>query len=272
MANIKYNSERLNAVIRDFCIMTNVSVTVIDTDFSVLASYSERDPSFCKEIQKTKKGREKCRCSDLELLKKCAKSRRIESHICHAGILDAAVPIVKSNRIIGYILIGRTRVNDFDISRVDWVNAEPDKLEKMYYEMTEYDDRQIKSMFEVASIIVSFILTNDIIMPENDYFAILADSYIENNLTADLSIDALCKKFNVSRNFLYEKFRTSFAVTVNEYVITKRLQRGKELLKTTDLSMADISEEIGIGSYTYFSKLFRDRYGLSPLAYRKINK
>ena len=272
MAKIRYNSERLNAVIKDFCIMTNVSVSVVDTDFVTLATYSERTPRFCKEIQKSQKGWEKCYCSDMELLKKCSESRRTESHLCHAGILDAIMPIINSDKIIAYIIIGRTRVNKFDKKKIKWLDADFKLMKKLYYEMTEYDDRQINSMFEIASMIVSFILTNEIITPVSDDFSEEVKDYIENNLNADLSVDALCNKFNVSKNYLYEKFRSSFSVTVNKFVIEKRLQKGEELLKDTELSMSSISEEIGIGSYTYFSRLFKSKYGCAPLAFRKINK
>lgn len=41
MSNIKYNSERLNSVIKDFCIITDISVEVLDSEFACLASYSE---------------------------------------------------------------------------------------------------------------------------------------------------------------------------------------------------------------------------------------
>ena len=53
MPNIKYNSERLNSVIKDFCIITDISVEVLDSEFACLASYSENKSEFCMEIQKT---------------------------------------------------------------------------------------------------------------------------------------------------------------------------------------------------------------------------
>lgn len=272
MANIKYNSERLNAVIRDFCIMTNVSVSVVDPEFITLAAYSEKTPGFCREIQKSQKGHEKCLCSDLSLIKKCAESRRIVSHICHAGIMDAAIPIIKSDKLIGYILIGRIRVAEFDEKRIDWMSADKKKMRELYYDITEYNERQVKSMFELASMIVSFILTNDIIKTETDEFSERVSEYIDEHLKDNLSVERLCKKFSVSKNYLYNKFKTSFSMTVNEYIASKRVSKGRELLLNTDYSISRISEEIGIGNYTYFSRLFKERYNIPPLAYRKSNE
>lgn len=268
---IKFNHNELNAVIKHFCIITNVSVDVLDADFVRIASYSEKKPEFCKEIQKRKQGKEKCFCSDSELLQKCKKSRRFESHICHAGILDAAMPIIKDDKIMGYAVIGRTRVNKFDKTKISWFGSDTGELERMYYDITEYNDRQIQSMFELAAMIVSFILTNDIISAEVDELAQQADEYIEQNLCGKISIGELCARLNVSRNLLYKSVKEAFGATVNEHIMSKRMQKGRELLKNTDYSMSRIADEIGIGSYTYFSKLFKQKYGLTPLAFRKIN-
>lgn len=274
MPNIKYNSERLNEVIKDFCIITNVSVSVLDAELATIASYSEKKPEFCMEIQKSPGGHEKCMCSDLTLLKKCRESRSVEWHICHAGILDAAMPIIKADNIIGYIVIGRTRVLDFDkvYKRIDWMSTDYRKMQEYYMAINEYNDRQIHSMFELAAMIVSFILTNEIINPELDPFSQRAAEYIDAHLKETLSVEVLCRELNVSKNYLYEKFRTSFNSTVNNYIISHRMQRACSLLKNTDFSVSRIAEEIGIGTYTYFSRLFKAKYNISPLAYRKINK
>lgn len=269
---VKYNREKLNSAIKHFCVIANVSVAVLDADFVSLAYYSEKNPEFCKEIQKTDCGRKKCRCSDMALLQKCKESGNLETHICHAGILDGAMPIIKAGSTIGYILIGRTRIDEFDEEKISWMNTDMDAMRKKYHNITEYDSKQIQSMFELASMIVSFILTNDIITHKVDEFASKADKFIECNLKNKITVDILCREFNVSKNFLYDSFKNSFGLTVNEYIMSKRLQTGRELLKTTDYSVSRIADEIGIGTYTYFGKLFKRKYGLSPLSFRKINR
>lgn len=274
MPNIKYNSKRLNDVIKDFCLITNVSVEVLDSEFFSLASYSGANPAFCIKVQQNPCGHEKCICSDLTLLKRCRDSRRIEWHICHAGILDAAMPIIKSGNIIGYIVIGRTRVLDFDevYKRIEWMNEDYDTMEKYYAEIKEYNSSQIHSMFELAGMMVSFILTNEIIDPELDAIAAQAAEYIDEHMKEKLSVEILCRELHVSKNFLYEKFRTNFNSTVNDYIISKRMHRASCFLKNTDLSVGRIAEEVGIETYTYFSKLFKEKYNIPPLAYRKAYK
>ena len=51
----------------------------------------------------------------------------------------------------------------------------------------------------------------------------------------------------------------------------KRLSKAIELLKVDDLSVVEIIQMIGYENYTYFYKIFKDKYGVTPRAYRKMN-
>ena len=96
--------------------------------------------------------------------------------------------------------------------------------------------------------------------------------YVDKHLSEKLSIGQLCRDLNVSRNFLYEKFRLAFGMTVNEYILSKRLQKGQKMLLETEYPVSQIAEEIGMNSYNYFSRLFKEKYILSPTKFRKACK
>lgn len=274
MSGIRYDASKLQDVIKDFCVITGVSVSVLDDEFEVLASYSEQMPAFCLAIQSTPDGKEKCLCSDMALLKRCRESGKAQSHICHAGVMDAALPIGKDGGIIGYILIGRTRVADFSEiePRLSWLSEDRSVLQEQYEQLQTYNDRQIHSMFELASMIVSFILTNEIIRSEENAFAKLARDYVNGHLCESLSVGTLCRSLGVSKNALYESFRTAFGKTVGEYITEARLKKAKKLLCDSTLSIDSIAEQTGFASYTYFSRSFKKKYRLPPLAYRKAHK
>ena len=274
MSGIRYDASKLQDVIKDFCVITGVSVSVLDDEFEVLASYSEQMPAFCLAIQSTPDGKEKCLCSDMALLKRCRESGKAQSHICHAGVMDAALPIDKDGGIIGYILIGRTRVADFSEiePRLSWLSEDRSVLQEQYEQLQTYNDRQIHSMFELASMIVSFILTNEIIRSEENAFAKLAKDYVNGHLCESLSVGTLCRSLGVSKNALYERFRTAFGKTVGEYITDARLKKAKKLLCDSTLSIDSIAEQTGFASYTYFSRSFKKKYHLPPLAYRKAHK
>ena len=127
-------------------------------------------------------------------------------------------------------------------------------------------------MFELASMIVSFILTNEIIRSEENAFAKLAKDYVNGHLCESLSVGTLCRSLGVSKNALYERFRTAFGKTVGEYITEARLKKAKKLLCDSTLSIDSIAEQTGFASYTYFSRSCKKKYRLPPLAYRQAHK
>lgn len=267
--NLKYNSERLQKVIDDFSSVTELSILVLADDLTPIAYSTYNTSDYCMKIQQNG-GKEKCRCCDVDILEKCRNTGRTAKHTCHAGLTDTAVPIMKNNFPIGYIMIGRIKQNkNFDeiYESVSWA-GEYKYLKKLYQNVKYYDEEQTAAVAELALMLVSFILLNDIIRIESDAFA----EYIEKNLKHDLSVSGLCRRFNVSKNFLYEHFHSSFHCTVNDYISLKRIECAKNMLINSDCPISIAAEECGIFNPTYFCRFFKRKTGMSPAQYRKINK
>lgn len=92
---------------------------------------------------------------------------------------------------------------------------------------------------------------------------------IDKNYRQELSLsrfEALCHR---SRYHISKEFKKYIGITVNEYIITTRISHAKDLLKYSDLSVNDITFEIGFNNVTHFINLFKARENLTPLAYRK---
>ena len=58
-------------------------------------------------------------------------------------------------------------------------------------------------------------------------------------------------------------------VTAHDYIQQKILTAAKSLLDTTTMSINDISEELGFAYPNHFTRMFRSKTGMSPIAYRK---
>ena len=88
----------------------------------------------------------------------------------------------------------------------------------------------------------------------------------------DYSIDDMAKELSLSRSRFQHIYTATFGVSVNKDVITSRLRKAAELLRTTDLSVKDIGIMTGYGNTSYFVKLFGSAYGITPLQYRNAEK
>ncbi|HOH88424.1 helix-turn-helix transcriptional regulator, partial [Ruminococcus sp.] len=85
----------------------------------------------------------------------------------------------------------------------------------------------------------------------------------------DYSIDDMAKELSLSRSRFQHIYTETFGVSVNKDVITSRLSKAAELLRTTDLSVKDVGINVGYSNTSYFVKLFGSSYGLTPLQFRQ---
>ena len=92
---------------------------------------------------------------------------------------------------------------------------------------------------------------------------------IKNELDVRINVYNLAKRVGLNQNSLQSGFKVLFKTSVNEYIKNYRLELAKTLLENSDLNVTEITYKIGINSRSYFSKLFKEKYGISPNDYLK---
>ena len=96
-------------------------------------------------------------------------------------------------------------------------------------------------------------------------------SYIEKSYYSRITISDIAKNFHISRNYLYTLFKQEYGISPQDYLISYRVEMAKKLLKNsrTQLSINEVATSTGFDNPLYFSRLFRNRTGMSPSEYRK---
>lgn len=267
--NVRYDVEKMKGIIDDIHAVTGISMAIMDTKFNFLYMVTNEKDLVCIEHNSTAKGRAKCSCSDTAMARLCEKEKRTVSHLCHAGLLDTIVPIMKNETVAGYIIVGRIlpTPNAEELAAEHPIEGVSHaELTEKYRAMTYLSDSQMKSFVNL----LSHILFENAIEIDYNEFISRATDYIERNLSSDLSVTALCDALFISKNKLYRSFHSFFGCTVGDYITDQRLKRAAELLKSTDKTSAAIAEAVGIPNYTYFSRLFKKHFSLSPAEYRRV--
>jgi DNA-binding LacI/PurR family transcriptional regulator/AraC-like DNA-binding protein len=85
----------------------------------------------------------------------------------------------------------------------------------------------------------------------------------------DWSVPEFCKRTNVSRSYLQRMYKQYFGKSIFEELIEFRLEKAKELLAATNLTMSRISELCGYASYSHFAKQFKTSEGVTLSEYRE---
>lgn len=266
---IKFNLDRLREIIDDVHIVLGVSLSIVDLENHTLYMRENSDDDFCTRILSCPEGRYRCACSDRDIIARHKREGGTVSHICHAGILDTVVPLIKDGITVGYIFVGRVRPTTDPVGiaeKLEWLGDSEEEINTRYSKLAYYSDEQMTCIKRL----VSNILFDSAVQIVHDTVAEKATDYIKMNIRGDLSVSNLCKTLFVSKNCLYTEFHKYYGMTVNEYVSDYRIELSKKLLSNGDKSVSEVSEAVGITSNAYFCKLFKQRTGLSPTEYRRL--
>lgn len=96
-----------------------------------------------------------------------------------------------------------------------------------------------------------------------------AIKYIEMHFYMPVTIEELAEKMCMSKYYFARLFKKSTGYSPYEYLIVTRLNYSKELLKTTEMPISEIALKSGFGSPSHYIKVFKQKEGLTPLAFRR---
>ncbi len=88
----------------------------------------------------------------------------------------------------------------------------------------------------------------------------------------ELTLDELSVRVGRSKYHLSRAFRDYYHVTPGAYLTSVRLTRAKEMLEETDLPIREVGQRVGLSNSTYFTTLFKQRFGCSPKEYRALRQ
>ena len=94
--------------------------------------------------------------------------------------------------------------------------------------------------------------------------------YLDSNYADNISLDSLAAFTHMNKYYLAHAFTKYTGLSPISYLNTKRLQVSRELLESTDHSIAEIATSIGFSSQSYFSQVFKKATGMTPNSYRKL--
>jgi len=93
--------------------------------------------------------------------------------------------------------------------------------------------------------------------------------YFRENLNTNINIEDLAKELNVGYSYFRQMFKKYTGISPTQYHLSLRIQRAKDLLASTDHSFKEIADVLGFESYFYFSRIFKDKTGKSPMEFKK---
>jgi len=92
--------------------------------------------------------------------------------------------------------------------------------------------------------------------------------YISENYMHKISLATLSEYVNLSSSYFCRIFKAEVGISTTNYINQLRMEKAKELMEQENMSIKEISINIGIDDQLYFSRLFKKHYGITPSDYR----
>ena len=94
-------------------------------------------------------------------------------------------------------------------------------------------------------------------------------AFIDANLAAEITLDQLAEVARLSRFHFVRAFARATGETPHAFLVARRLEAAKALLRATEISIHDVARRCGFGGGSHFATRFRRTFGVSPKAYRR---
>ena len=143
---------------------------------------------------------------------------------------------------------------------------------------SEYHACEIFHTSKCASLLCTTLI--DLYRAYPDYFpnrgksnitsaVVNAQRYVNEHYNHSLTLQEIADANFISRHALSLAFKDIVGITFKEYLILFRIAEAKKLLVSTDLSVAEISNEVGYINVNNFVKIFKEKESITPLQFRK---
>lgn len=95
-------------------------------------------------------------------------------------------------------------------------------------------------------------------------------NYMREHINENLTIEKICSTLHYNRSYIFKQFKKNTGSSIMAYFNKLKIEKAKQLLRETNMSVTAISEYLTFESPNYFSKLFKKITGHTPSTYRKI--
>ncbi len=273
---LSVSKDVLYKTLEHFYNVTGIKIVMYDSDRRIIATYPTEFEPFCTVVRTVPELKKRCLGCDNAGFDVCDSTRRPYIYKCHMHITEAIAPIIANGVILGYLLFGQVLCGE------DEENAYKNAVrtaEKYRFDKTSFTDllanirrastEYLTSALHVMTMCAGYLYTSEIIKQSPDILAFQLRDYINGHISDKLTSESLCRKFYISRSKLYKIAVSEFGMGISEYIKEERLKLAAGKLAGTTVPISQISEEVGIPDTNYFSRIFREKFGMTPREYRR---
>ncbi len=276
--DLSYSLDKVKKILEDFSTLTHFRIALFDENFTELLAYPSRLSGFCKLIRSDENLNKTCLFCDFNGFCRCKTHQEPIVYECHMGFTEIILPIISSDIVIAYLMCGQIKTPQSDtclnaaIHDTDLLKSLNKKeLMDAYRSHPLTPDNVTSSILSFLEILTTHLVSSHALIVNNNSLAYEIDQYILNHMTEPLDVTTLCNHFHYQKTNFYKITSSFYGTSIMKHIRHMRIQHAKDLLASTEYSISEVSEMVGIDDYNYFTKLFKKEANCTPREYRRNN-
>lgn len=213
---------------------------------------------FCQEIPETQKTQITGAANGLEALA-CLKEAKPD-----VMFLDMEMPGMDGRELLSHLMEYESHINVVVISGYDGFDYTKKAIQ---YGAVDYLLKPVNRK-QVHDILVKISHSPDLASAEQAEEAGIAAirAYLDHAYSETITLGILAERFHYSREYISREFKKQYGTGVVRYLNDLRLERARVLLRQ-GMTIQNICVKVGFSDESYFTKLFKEKYGMTPKKY-----
>ncbi len=126
-----------------------------------------------------------------------------------------------------------------------------------------------RMLVQTLCLYIDRALTETVSEPKYGFTVYRMKRFIEEQATRSFKVEDVAREVGLSSSRAAHLFKEAFGESIMQYALKVRLSIAVERMKYSNLTLEQISDVCGLGSYPYFHRVFKEEYGESPSVYRR---
>ncbi|UTA68745.1 AraC family transcriptional regulator [Emticicia sp. 21SJ11W-3] len=149
-------------------------------------------------------------------------------------------------------------------------------LQRLVFIFTEqHPSKDIFADLMIQELIIRIVQTETRVLYSKNAARLASDNriahvvnYIKENIREQIQVEQLCKLACMSESNFYRVFKEEMGISPIEFIIEERIKLASSLLKNPEFRIKDVYFESGFNSLSYFNRIFKKKYKVSPSEYK----
>ncbi len=264
--------EEIVSLLAELHNISGFRISLHGMDFEEIAAYPEKSLPFCEYIHGKRGEHAKCIKSDAQACKKVRNGESALIYKCRYGLTEVICPLHTLGSPAGYLMMGQARDESVDEnllkSALLLLGAE-DKASGLAKSIPTISEAKTASFAKIMTICAEYMTLINALPGNKPSTAELTRLYVYENFREKITMREICNALGRTKSAICPAFKEKYGVTVMDYLTELRIEEAKKMLKETDMTIGEISDDIGFSDTSYFSKVFLKTVGESPSHYRR---